>query len=340
MFRFNTQNTLRIAFVAIIITISGVFIISFRNSKGVRDTTTAVKKTQSVLLDGQELVNAILENESAARGYVISGNPEFLSRIRYTKGVINEEYYELDSTLVRGGSEIIVENQLLPLVRARVAYSDEMVRVYDSLGPAAANKLVTNGRGKILTDSVNAVMDLIKNRESAALAVRETSNQSSVRKLNVILYSMLGFVLLFGLLALTRIAHDFSKMHSQQARLRDYTELVEHSHVVAWDLNKGILFWNEGMEGLYGWKKEEVMGKKTHELFKTEFPLPWRKLRKYSMKKVTGLGNLNIPVRTVLLSMCLHTGISMYPVMVNDLLSLKPQMILRTRKKRKLRWLP
>ena len=292
MFRFNTQNTLRIAFVAIIITISGVFIISFRNSKGVRDTTTAVKKTQSVLLDGQELVNAILENESAARGYVISGNPEFLSLIRYTKGIINEEFFELDSTLVKGGSEVIVESQLLPLVSARVAYSDEMVRVYDSLGPAAANKLVISGRGKALTDSVKTIMDLIKNQETAALAVREYSNQSSVRKLNVILYSMLGFVLLFGLLALTRIAFDFRKMHSQQARLRDYTELVEHSHVVAWDMNKGILFWNEGMEGLYGWKKEEVMGKMTHEVFKTEFPLPLADIEKILHEKGNWSGEL------------------------------------------------
>jgi PAS domain S-box-containing protein len=34
-----------------------------------------------------------------------------------------------------------------------------------------------------------------------------------------------------------------------------------------------ITYWNKGAERLYGWTKEEALGKSTHELVYTEFPI-------------------------------------------------------------------
>lgn len=292
MFRFNTQRTLQIAFIAVVLTVAGVFAISIRNSKGVRDTAYAVKKTQGILLDGEELVTAILENESAARGYIISGNKEFLDIIRSTKRSIHEETFELDSAIMIPGGEMMIENQLLPLVHARLDFSDKMIQVYDSLGPEAADKLVLSGTGKRLTDSIKSFMTYIQQHEASALAARENSNQLSVRKLNMILYSLLAFVLVFGILALYRIGHDFRKLHSQQTRLKDYAELAEHSHVMVWDLEKGLVFWNKGMERLYGWTEEEVMGLKTHDLLKTQFPIPLPEVERIVREKGEWSGEL------------------------------------------------
>jgi PAS domain S-box-containing protein len=35
-----------------------------------------------------------------------------------------------------------------------------------------------------------------------------------------------------------------------------------------------ISYWNEGAERLYGWASEEVLGRATHEILRTEFPVP------------------------------------------------------------------
>jgi PAS domain S-box-containing protein len=52
-----------------------------------------------------------------------------------------------------------------------------------------------------------------------------------------------------------------------------HTELLEHTHdaVIVWELGgKGIIYWNRSAEMLYGWRREEALGRITHELLQTE----------------------------------------------------------------------
>jgi PAS domain S-box-containing protein len=54
-----------------------------------------------------------------------------------------------------------------------------------------------------------------------------------------------------------------------QARLLDLT----HDTVFVRDANDVITFWNRGAEELYGWTREEVVGKVTHDVLQTQFPV-------------------------------------------------------------------
>lgn len=52
--------------------------------------------------------------------------------------------------------------------------------------------------------------------------------------------------------------------------------LFEHTHdvVIALDLDWRANYWNRGAERVYGWKSEEAVGKKIHELLQSRFPVP------------------------------------------------------------------
>ena len=60
-----------------------------------------------------------------------------------------------------------------------------------------------------------------------------------------------------------------SRLH-EQARLLD----LSNDAIIARNAEGRILYWNRGAEEIYGWKKEEVIGKTKEELLHTEFPLP------------------------------------------------------------------
>lgn len=59
----------------------------------------------------------------------------------------------------------------------------------------------------------------------------------------------------------------------QTTKLQEQSKVIDLAHVMIRDLQSRIILWTSGDEILYGYKKEEVLGKITHELFKTVFPV-------------------------------------------------------------------
>jgi two-component system sensor kinase FixL len=61
-----------------------------------------------------------------------------------------------------------------------------------------------------------------------------------------------------------------------EASLRQQAELLDLTHdtVFVRDMNEVIRYWNRGAEELYGWMRGEAVGKVSHHLMHTVFPVP------------------------------------------------------------------
>src|SRR5262245_12054818 len=68
---------------------------------------------------------------------------------------------------------------------------------------------------------------------------------------------------------------------SANAALREQAQLLDLTHdtIFVRDSNDLITYWNRGAEQLYGWRRDEAIGKTTHRLLETVFPLPLQKIR-------------------------------------------------------------
>ncbi len=70
--------------------------------------------------------------------------------------------------------------------------------------------------------------------------------------------------------SLVRRLRRLGQAHRDQARLLD----LARDSVLVRDLENVITYWNRGGEELYGWRREEAVGKVTHQLLQTIFPAP------------------------------------------------------------------
>jgi PAS domain S-box-containing protein len=75
---------------------------------------------------------------------------------------------------------------------------------------------------------------------------------------------------------------------SEKARLLD----LSHDAIIVRDLDGCIRYWNHGAEELYGWSRAEVLGKMSHILLQTKFPIPLRQMTEELHRKSRWIGEL------------------------------------------------
>jgi PAS domain S-box-containing protein len=74
-----------------------------------------------------------------------------------------------------------------------------------------------------------------------------------------------------GITAFLALKNQAANMElREQARLLDLT----HDTIFVRDMNDVITYWNRGAEVLYGWPREQAVGKACHQLMQTSFPGP------------------------------------------------------------------
>ena len=76
--------------------------------------------------------------------------------------------------------------------------------------------------------------------------------------------------------SLVRRSRRLGQAHREQARLLDLTR----DSVLVRDLDDVITYWNRGGEELYGWKREEAVGRVAPQLLQTIFPVAPEQIKK------------------------------------------------------------
>jgi len=91
-----------------------------------------------------------------------------------------------------------------------------------------------------------------------------------------------------------RVVERTEALRKSEAQFRIRAELLEAASeaIMLRDMQDCLQFWNAGAENLYGWKREEVLGRDLHAVLKTVFPCPRREIDKALREQGSWQGNL------------------------------------------------
>ena len=91
-----------------------------------------------------------------------------------------------------------------------------------------------------------------------------------------------------------RVTDRTDELRQREEQYRTRAELLDLASeaIMVRDMDGAIQFWNSGAEHLYGWTREEALGKEIHTLLRTVFPVPRDEVEAALREKRTWHGNL------------------------------------------------
>lgn len=96
------------------------------------------------------------------------------------------------------------------------------------------------------------------------------------------------------------LANDVTRRRRAERVLRWQAALLDVAHdaILVRDLEDRVLFWNRGAEARYGWSRAEALGRETHSLLATRFPVPLEEIRRELLHAGRWEGEIGHTTRT------------------------------------------
>lgn len=218
-------------FVAVIalllLSITAVLFISISESRQVNQAARMVDHTEQVLIHTERLLLAIKDNESASRGFTLTGEKLFLEHLATSKKAAEQELATLRSLTAGNDDQQNLLDTLSFHIAQRIDYSDKTIDVYHSTGADAAIDTVRTGKGRELSADVRRVIDSIRNVESLLLAKRKEINEERTARLNYILAITVIAILALAGFFIQKLRSDFAERKKTAIRLAHMNEELE-----------------------------------------------------------------------------------------------------------------
>lgn len=211
--------------------IIAIIAVAINASQKINNTTKWVTHTQEVLFRSGKILTLLVDNETGARGYIITGSKTFLEPLEKSQKEIYKEL-SLFRALTNDtpGQQILIDS-LTFYIDKRIAFSNSNITTRDLKGPDAAMAMVKTGEGKFYTDRIRFFVDKMQANENALLEQRNVTNELVKQSLNKMLITLTVAVLFLVTVLLLMLRLQFISIQ------RNKEELKRLVHIKTGELN-------------------------------------------------------------------------------------------------------
>ncbi len=179
---------------------------TYRNTVVLREGTQQVQRTHSVILSFETLLSYVKDAETGQRGYVLTGNENYLQPYHAARTGIEGEMVKMRD-FIKDNS---VQKDLLPQVEAQVAAKlaelEETIQLRRDRGFEASRAVVLTDRGKQAMDDLRDNLSAMKREERRVRDIRIDEMEAAHRAAlaSGITTALLGVLLSYAVMWLLR----------------------------------------------------------------------------------------------------------------------------------------
>ncbi|MEO8404159.1 MAG: CHASE3 domain-containing protein [Chitinophagaceae bacterium] len=269
--KYVTNKVMSLAIIVIALVIAMVLFISIRQSQQVGDTADTVARTEEIRLHSEQLILSVLDNETGARGFVITGQHQFLEPLKRSEIKLKQELSTLLNLIQDSVSHRLIRDSLSYYINKRTTFSQEMVTTREQKGVGEATLLVLTGSDKFYTDKIRSLSDDLRQRLIVLLNVRRKANQLTVKNLNIVLYSVISAVFILSIVIIYSTQADLKRRRLNEERFKSLLDAAPDATLIV--NAKGIIqLTNQQTERLFGYNNADMIGKPVELLIPTGLP--------------------------------------------------------------------
>lgn len=302
MMRLSIEKKIVAGFGVLLAILLAVGFVSYRNTrKLIRDSNLVAHSHE--ILDGLEsMFSALKDAETGQRGYIITGDEEYLKPYTAALPAIEERIERLRQLTASDPEHPRRLADLEQAVTQRLHLIAEVIELRKTQGFAAAERAVSTGRGKRMMDDIRETIAEMSERENALLETRRLESNASARNTTITLV-LLGTLLLGFLPAgYLVIRRDIKKRRRVEVALRESEErakyLIEHANEMIYrtDGQGNLIFVNPTCVETLGFPESELVGRHYLSLIKDEYREATEKFYLRQLVKKIPNAYLEVPV--------------------------------------------
>ena len=216
-----------LAFVVGVVYLAVVGAIAYSSVFRFADTTERATRTHVVLRSLEETFSLVTGAETGSRGFVITGDARYLEPYRNAELTATKRLESLDTLIADDPRQDQRLEQLIPLVARRFAMLDESVRLRASGGFEDAASPARTGCGRLVMDSIRAIVDSMAADETARLRERSALERRSLDRATRLIGVSFFAAVILGLLAAFFVSRDIDRRLRAEEEARRAKEVAE-----------------------------------------------------------------------------------------------------------------
>lgn len=252
---------------------------TLRNESALVDQTHQVRRQLALLLATHRDI------QTGGRGFVLTGNPDYLQPYEQAKTRSEAIYRELAALVQDNPAQNVRLEPIDMLHKQQIAHAEQIIQTRQDAGIEAARQIIESGEDKRLADALLAAIREMDTEEALLLEVRYAEELRAANRLNWTLLASTVFAFLVVGLGGAIIHRDFRLRHrseqtileqnawlesrvqertaelrKSETRFRLLIEGVRDYAIIMLDPQGRVLTWNSGAQDIKGYSQSEILG--------------------------------------------------------------------------------